>query len=215
MTRLLALLALLHASTWAGCSSCRDAAFVAELIQMEASVDRDFGRAPETWSTAKVGDRFELGDAVRTGAEALATLALPRRARLLVKSDTVVRFKRGVDASAPQDQIEMQRGEVTIDTGELDLGVHTQRGVVKLTLGSRVRMRAEPQKTRFDVEVGRVEYSVDGAAHSVGAGSGFDLAKARHSRRCRFKSRRRARSSRYLQASLRRFTIPRPRPTSG
>lgn len=171
----LALVALLHAAGWAGCSSCRDTAFVAELIEMRDSVDRDFGRAPEVWSAAKVGDRFELGDAVRTGAKALATLALPHHARLLVKSDTVVRFKRGLDDQSPRDQIEMQRGEVTIDTGALDLGVRTQRGVVKLTAGSSVRMRAEAQKTRFDVEVGRVEYSIDGAAHSVGAGSGFDI----------------------------------------
>lgn len=175
MRRALALLALLHVWAWAGCSSCRDAAFVAELIEMQEGVDRDFGRAPEVWSTAKIGDRFELGDAVRTGAKALATLALPRRAKLLVKSDTVVRFKRGLDDSAPAEQIEMQRGEVTIDTGALDLGVRTQRGVVRLTAGSSVRMRAEPQKTRFDVEVGRVEYSLDGAAHTVAAGSGFDL----------------------------------------
>jgi hypothetical protein len=175
MKRLVALLALLHLPCWVSCSSCRDTAFVAELVELERRVDRDFGRAPETWSPAKKGDRFELGDGVRTGAMALATLALPRRARLLVKSDTVVRFKRSLDDSSPHDQIEMSKGEVTIETGALDLGVSTSRGVVKLATESRVRMRAESQKTRFDVVVGRVEYSLDGAAHTVAAGNGFDL----------------------------------------
>ena len=98
-------------------AGCRNSGFVAELIRTQASVERDFGRAPEVWSTAKTGDRFELGDGLRTGVTAEATLNLPRRARLLIKSDTVVRFKRSLDSASPAEQIEMQRGELTIDTG--------------------------------------------------------------------------------------------------
>jgi hypothetical protein len=172
--RMLALLAMLNAFCLASCSSCRDA-FVAELIAKEFSVERDFGRAPDVWSAAQMGDRFELGDGVRTGAQAQATFALPRRARLLVKSDTVVHFKRSLDPAAPSEQIELQRGELTIDTGALDLGVATSRGVVKLTPETSVRMRAEPEKTHFDVVVGRVEYMRDGAAQTVLAGGTFDL----------------------------------------
>jgi hypothetical protein len=175
MKRLFALLAVLQLLCWVSCSSCRDSAFVAELVELQQNVDRDFRRAPEAWGPAKKGDRFELGDGLRTGAMSLATLALPRRARLLVKSDTVVRFKRSLDDSSPHDQIEMDKGEVEIETGALDLGISTSHGVVKLATESRVRMRAEPQKTRFDVVVGRVEYSLDGAARTVSAGSGFDL----------------------------------------
>jgi FecR protein len=168
-------LAMLTALCLTLCSGCRDSAFVAELIGKQSSVDRDFGRAPEVWVAAATGDRFELGDGVRTGPGAEATLALPRRAKLQIKSDTVVRFKRGLDPSAPSEQLEVQRGELTIDTGELDLGVSTARGVVKITPATRVQMRAEPAKTRFDVVVGRVEYTRDGAAQSVSAGGGFDL----------------------------------------
>jgi hypothetical protein len=165
----------LFALWFASCASCRDAGFVAELITKEYTVERDFGRAPDVWTSANTGDRFVLGDGVRTGAQAEATLALPRRARLLIKSDTVVHFKRSLDPAAPQEQIELQQGELTIDTGALDLGVSTSRGVVRLTPESSVRMRAEQEKTRFDVVVGRVEYVRDGAAQSVQAGGGFDL----------------------------------------
>lgn len=159
----------------AGCSSCREAGFVAELITKEYTVEREFGRAPDVWSPAKPGDRFALGDGVRTGARAQAILALPRRAKLQIQSDTVVHFKRSLDSAAPREQIELQRGELTIDTGALDLGVSTLRGVVKLTPETQVRMRAGPQKTHFDVVVGRVEYTRQGTAHSVEAGGGFDL----------------------------------------
>jgi FecR protein len=157
------------------CSSCDDAAFVAELTSKEASVERDYGRAPEQWSAADTGARFELGDGLRTGASAQATLALPRRARLLVKSDTVVRFKHSLDDSLPLSQIEMQQGELTIETGALDLGVNTARGVVRLTQGTSVRMKSEAQKTHFDVVVGRVEYAREGTTRSVEAGGGFDV----------------------------------------
>lgn len=160
---------------------CRDGAFVAELISEQSGVDRDFGREPGAWSAAEKGDRFEMGDGVRTGPEVEATLALPRRARLQIKSDTLVRFKRGLDPSAPSEQLEVQRGELTIDTGELDLGVSTARGVVKVTPQTQVRMRAEAAKTRFDVVVGRVEYSLDGTTQSVAAGRGFELEVGRAS----------------------------------
>jgi hypothetical protein len=169
------LLAVLSALWFASCSSCRDSAFLAELVMKESSVDRDFGRAPGVWSAAKTGDRFELGDGVRTGAKAQATLALPRRARLLIKSDTVVHFKRSLDPAAPNEQLEVKQGELTIDTGALDLSVSTSRGLVKLTPGTSVRMRAEEEKTHFDVVVGRVEYVRDGAAQSAQAGASFDL----------------------------------------
>jgi hypothetical protein len=112
---------------------------------------------------------------LRTGPHAQATLALPRHARLLVKSDTVVRFKRSRDDSQPLSQIEMQQGELTIETGALDLGVDTARGVVRLTQGTSVRMKSEQQKTHFDVVVGRVEYALEGTTRTVEAGGGFDI----------------------------------------
>jgi hypothetical protein len=159
----------------AGCSSCRDAGFVAELIAKESTVDRDYGRAPDAWSPANTGDRFEMGDGLRTGAQAHATLALPHRARLLVKSNTVVHFKHNLDGTAPSDQIEVQHGELTIETGALDLGVTTSHGVVRLSRETSVRMRAEQEKTHFDVVIGHVEYTHGGAAETVQAGTGFDL----------------------------------------
>ncbi|HET6335528.1 MAG TPA: FecR domain-containing protein [Polyangiales bacterium] len=169
------LLATLSMFSVAGCSSCRDGKFVAEMIAKESTVDRDFGRAPDAWSPAQAGDRFEMGDGVRTGAQAHATLALPRRARLLIKGNTVVHFKHSLDGTAPSDQIEVQHGELTIETGALDLGVSTSHGVVKLTRETSVRMRAEQEKTHFDVMIGRVEYTRDGATQTAQTGDGFDL----------------------------------------
>lgn len=166
--------ALACASLALSCSSCRDE-FVAELVTIEATVHRDFGRAPAVWSAANTGDRFAMGDGLRTGSQGLATLALPRRARLLVKSDTIVRFRRSLDRAAPSDQIEVEQGELTIETGALDLGVPTERGVVKLKPESNVHVRAEREKTIFDVIVGRVEYTLDGEPRTAEAGSRFEL----------------------------------------
>jgi hypothetical protein len=154
---------------------CSKASHVAELFNIEKSVDRDYADAVETWSPAAVGARFAMGDGLRTGPQASAKLELLSGGRVLMKSDTILRFMRQLGASRPAGELEVLSGELTVETDARDVGVGTARGVVRVSPHSSLRVRADSDKVRFDVLVGRVEYARDGTPQQTLAGSGFDL----------------------------------------
>jgi hypothetical protein len=169
-----AVLVALWAGWLGGCNACGDR-FIAELTTASRSVDRDFSAAMHTWQKAEPGARFEMGDGLRTGASANAMLSLPHGGRLLIKSDTLMRFTRSLAKGAEGRRIEVEQGELTVETGELQMGISTTRGVVMLESGSEVRVRAQENKIRFDVLVGRAEFAGDGPPMAAQAGRGFEL----------------------------------------
>jgi hypothetical protein len=170
---LLGLLCLLTCMT--SCSSCERQAFIAELIEQHDSVQRDDAKAQNQWRDAQGGERFVLGDGLRTGKTGQATLKLPQDGRLLVKSGTVVRFLQSVDKEEAAPEFDVQQGELTVESGARRLGVRTARGLVTVNKDSTVRIRAEEDTTRFDVEVGRVEYMLNGAKQVAEAGGSFEV----------------------------------------
>lgn len=166
---------LLLALGFAGCRGCGCGdTSVGQLLMASAQVERDFAAAVNAWSPAQVGDRFAIGDGLRTGPTASAQLGLQQGGRLLVKPSTTMRFTRDQRKDGGR-RIEVVQGDVTIETGELDIGVETARGVVKLMPESQVEIRAGGGKIRFDVLIGRVEYG-DGDSRQVAlAGRSFEL----------------------------------------
>lgn len=153
---------------------CRGSS-IAELASIEQRVERDFARAVGSWSGAEPGARFAMGDGLRTGPQASARLTLSRGGKLLVKSDTSLRFLRSLPEEPNAQGIEVTTGELTVETGEIDVGVRTPRGVVKLAAQSVVKVRAQSDKVRFDVAVGRAEHASPTAAQRALAGGGFEL----------------------------------------
>jgi hypothetical protein len=155
---------------------CSREPYIAELIEHKSSVQRDEAKTQNQWRDAQQGERFVLGDGLRTGSDGQATLKLPQDGRLLVKSGTVVRFMQSLD-TAPDaaPELDVQQGELTIESGARGLGVRTARGIVTVNKDSTVRIRAGEDTTHFDVEVGRVEYMVNGARQVTEAGKSFHL----------------------------------------
>ncbi|HKP55953.1 MAG TPA: hypothetical protein VJV78_04510 [Polyangiales bacterium] len=172
MMRARSWLALLWTLASIGCSK---ESHVAELMSIDKLVDRDFARAVNTWSPAAVGARFEMGDGLRTGPQASAKLALRSGGRVLMKSDTVLRFLSKLGTIQPAGLFEIVSGELTVETETHDVGIGTSRGVVRVSPNSALRVRAEPSKIRFDVLVGRVEYAHEGAPQQAAAGGGFEI----------------------------------------
>ena len=155
---------------------CSREPFIAELIEHKSNVQRDEAKTQNQWRDARQGERFVLGDGLRTGSDGQATLKLPQDGRLLVKSGTVVRFMQSLDtAPGAAPELDVQQGELTIESGARGLGVRTARGIVTVNKDSTVRVRASDDTTHFDVEVGRVEYMVNGARQVTEAGKSFDL----------------------------------------
>jgi hypothetical protein len=97
---------------------------------------------------------------------------MTRGGRLLIKSDTIVRFAK---EHANANTIEVPAGELTVETGAVDLGLHTARGVVKVSQGSIVDVHAGLDKIRFDVTVGQADYEAAGVREQAKTGKGFEL----------------------------------------
>jgi hypothetical protein len=157
------------------CDSCAREAFIAELIEQDKTVQRDDAKTLNQWRDARRGERFVLGDGLRTGDDGQATLELPRDGRLLVKSDTIVRFVRSLDAAQTAPEFDVQQGELVVESGARQLGVRTARGLVTVNKDSKVRVHAGQHTTHFEVDVGRVEYMLNGARQVSEAGKSFDL----------------------------------------
>jgi hypothetical protein len=155
--------------------SCSRDPYIAELIEHKSNVQRDDAKTLNQWRDAHSGERFVLGDGLRTGSDGQATLKLPQDGRLLVKSGTVVRFLRSLDTAESDPEFDVQQGELTIESGARQLGVRTARGIVTVNKDSTVRVHAAEDTTHFDVEVGRVEYMVNGSRQVTEAGKSFDL----------------------------------------
>ena len=76
---------------WAGCSSCGDV-YVAEVASVSGQVERDQVERRGVFVTALIGDRFGLGDGLRTGKDGYARLSLEPDGLAVVEPNTLLRF---------------------------------------------------------------------------------------------------------------------------
>ena len=157
-----------------GCGGKHD--HVAKLIEAAQAVDRAEAAKPGAWRGAAVGDRFNLGDAVRTGPTASARLELAGGGRLRMGKSTVIRFAASASGQAPF-QLGVDTGEAEIEAG--DGGARFEAGgrVTKMQKGSRLRIAAGDAGLRFDVIVGSAELEGGGEDPvALGSGQGIVIA---------------------------------------
>ena len=110
---LLALVAASGCDRCEGCAGCGAEGHLAELAAMTKTVHRDFARSREQWQAASRGDRFAVGDGLRTGSGATARLRLVPEGEMLVESNTVVRFQ-----DAPPGE---QARHMEVETGSVEI----------------------------------------------------------------------------------------------
>ncbi|MDB4989353.1 MAG: hypothetical protein JWN04_4531 [Myxococcaceae bacterium] len=165
----LSLLSLLMACSGKFCGE----SYLAELEAHQGEVQRDEARAVATWGSVTKGDRFRVGDGLRTGRSGSAQLGLAADGVALVEANTVLRFldhdPRGGRRFA------LQEGVIRIDAGQLELDVHTPRGLARIAKGASVRIITADADTRFDVLVGKVEIDVAGEVKELVAGQSFSI----------------------------------------
>lgn len=155
-----------------GCHGCDDT-HVAELVATHDIVDRDRAKTVEQWQRAVKGDRFHVGDAVRTGSRASAVLRLVPEGELRVKSGTVVRFQDTPPGNP--EQVRVEAGEIEIESAGVELDVRTLAGMARITRGSRVAVRHAEGQVRFDVALGRVQVEREDGVRSATTGEGFSV----------------------------------------
>lgn len=155
---------------------CGDS-YLAELVTHDGDVQRDEARAVGTWGAVRDGDRFRMGDGLRTGHHGTAQLGLAADGVALVDANTVLRFLDR-DPRGGSRRLALEEGTVRIDSGTLTLDVHTARGFARLDKGASVRIITEGQDTRFDVLVGKVAIDSDGGVKQLLAGQTLSIGGA-------------------------------------
>ncbi|MEY4511484.1 MAG: hypothetical protein RLZZ450_3606 [Pseudomonadota bacterium] len=151
---------------------------LAELVEYQGDVQRDQARAVAAWSAAAQGDRFFLGDGLRTGKSGTAQLSLGAESVALVEPNTVLRFLDRDPRSGGGNRLSLETGVVRVDSGDLTLDVHTVRALARVPQGASLRVISAGGDTRFDVLVGRVAIDADGSVKELEAGQTLALPRA-------------------------------------
>jgi hypothetical protein len=145
---------------------------IARLIETRGSpVERDVAARQGSWSAAKPGAEFTLGDGMRTGEQATAKLQLADGSQLSVMPSTTLRFLAEGDAGQSLG-IDLQSGEAVIRASSKDLRLRSHVGLATLRAGSLVTLTRTDQALGFLVQLGGVQFQ-DG--RSLGRGQQLQL----------------------------------------
>lgn len=166
MRRVAALLWLLLSA----CSTQCGEAYLAELAAYAGDVQRDRASKVGAWTGVARGDRFQVGDGLRTGANGSAELALSSDGVARVEANTLLRFLDRDPGAGGQRKLALEEGVVRIQSGHVELDVHTPRALARVAENSSVRIVADERDLRFDVLVGRVAIEEDGKSSELVAG---------------------------------------------
>jgi hypothetical protein len=166
-----AVLLVLSLSMACGGKLCGESV-LAELTEHRGDVQRDEASAVAQWGAVSQGDRFHVGDGLRTGQSGTAELSLAADGTALVEGNTVLRFLDR-DPRGRGRRLSLQEGVVRIESGNLELDVHTPRGLARVAEGSSVRIVTDEDDTRFDVLVGRVAIDAAAGTEELSAGQTF------------------------------------------
>jgi hypothetical protein len=145
---------------------------LAELRKAEGDVARDRRGDEQHWASAEAGARFSWGDGLRTGKSASAELRVGENGRVLVDSETVIRFlsQAGASASTPAG-LEIARGRATIEADRSKLSIRTRSGTALLEPGTRLELQPAAQGDVYRVLMGGAAFAAaDGATLTVKAG---------------------------------------------
>ncbi len=151
--------------------------YLAELTTQHGEVQRDDARTVGRWRGAERGDRFRIGDGLRTGSAGRAELALAPDGVALVEANTVLRFLDR-DPRGAGRRIAIEEGVVRVESGQLDLDVRTAQGLARVRQGSTLRIVASGHEASFDVLVGRVAIDANGDQSELVAGQKIGLGAA-------------------------------------
>jgi hypothetical protein len=160
----LSLLASTACVTRCGCTGDED---LAELTTLSGSeIDRDRAVSEGNWFGAALGDRFQVGDGLRTGGLSSADLALLPSGQAHVEPHTLVRFLANAPEN-PSRQMAVETGAITIVAQQIDLEIHTPRAIARVPRGAKLKLSTVEGRERFDVLVGRVVVAHEGVVSTV------------------------------------------------
>lgn len=157
-----------------GCRRGPGAPPLATLIEAVGSVERGHGGS---YLPVPVGIAFSLGDAVRTGDASRARVKFATGSVLRLGERALVRLLAGQKGNEAALSAEFGEAEIEVERdGAGFFYLSTTLGFARLEPGTRVRLRASTQATRYDVLVGRATLLDATDQTAWGAGEGLEIA---------------------------------------
>lgn len=141
---------------------------IAELTGADGPVERQDPSA--AWNAARVGTRYFMGDAARTG-DSSATLAIGGRggAQIVMQGHTVLRFG-GTDGAS---KISVEAGAIDLaGTGSYSLDI----GAVTLSRNGKVRITSKGAgRSSVELTIGQAQVAANGQTFDLAIGTSVDL----------------------------------------
>ena len=138
-------------ASWALAASCGSGDWVAEMAHKNNEVD-SLRASTSQWQSAGLGDRYQIGDAVRTGRSSSADLTMTGGGGLHLDERTLIRF-----LASKRDR----PGKLRVESGAAELESEGQAvvfdtviGLARLRKRSRVRLSPTKRGTRLNVLIG-------------------------------------------------------------
>jgi len=150
---------------------------VAELIESNGIVERDHSEKLGKWFAANSGEKFSMGDAIRTGKQSGATLKLKSKARLQVEAETVMRF---LESAPDEENLGVEIGNVSLMAAEGNVTLRSSVGLASIERGSTVRIGIAGNIMQYEVMMGNATFRVGSEDAKVTAGQkiAIDIATA-------------------------------------
>ena len=148
-------------------------AAVASLLEARGLVERPNG---EAWRSTGAGDRFGIGDAIRTGGGSSARLRMDGGAVIALGENGRLRFLRGNLPGTGASEVQVEQGAAEIEQNAgTGLAVVTAAGRTRIEGGAHVRVRAHDEDVMLEVLLGRAVLIGPEGDLAVEAGHGVRL----------------------------------------
>lgn len=128
---------------------------LATLVELTGTLERDTAQSVGQWQPAVQKDTFYEGDGARTEPSSEAHFALSRGAHLRLAASSLVRFHRRA-SNAPL-RVDVEMGEVDVQTGAGSLTLESEFGPIVLEGRSSVKLGRKGVQLNVEVEVGSIQ----------------------------------------------------------
>ena len=152
----------------AGCDRNTRLAQISAMQGPDRAVEAEHQGA---WTPARPGMALYAGDAVRTAADAWASLRFTSGREVRLSERSLIRL--GVDA-ASSVHVTVELGQADIE-GDGPLAVGTARGLARLDPGTRMSVKVAGGRSRYEVSFGRAVMGDGGDVLVLGSGDGVAL----------------------------------------
>ncbi|MDB4994714.1 MAG: hypothetical protein JWM74_2146, partial [Myxococcaceae bacterium] len=125
-----------------GCRSCSsERVVVAELTKPQGDVKRDTATSMRDRQSAAPGAKLALGDGLKTGPGAGASVRIVSGGTIALGSDTTLRFLETAPGSS-EAGLEVETGEAVVEADDKAVTIKTTIGLAHIEAGGRLRVSA-------------------------------------------------------------------------